>query len=88
MGPIETPRSTRSRRAPSRRSKRCSIDSSERFVSTVAFEVDGEGVAEAREWFSVPLAVIDEAIELISAESVSNYEYDLEQKQLRLRVSS
>ena len=31
---------------------------------------------EVREWLSVPLEVIDQAIELISSEVITQYEYD------------
>jgi hypothetical protein len=50
------------------------------------FERDGETVAEAHEWFSVPLAVIDEVIELMNAETIVNYEYDVGERKLRLRT--
>jgi hypothetical protein len=53
----------------------------------VAFERDGRTLKEAREWFSVPLEVIDQAIELISSESIKHYEYDPATQQLRLRTS-
>lgn len=52
-----------------------------------AFERDGRTLKEAREWFSVPLEVIDQAIELISSEAIKHYEYDPSSQQLRLRVS-
>lgn len=52
----------------------------------VAFELGGETVAEAHEWFSVPLAVIDEAVTLIEAGTITNFEYDPAQQRLRLRV--
>jgi hypothetical protein len=51
----------------------------------VTYEKDGAKTAEAREWFSVPLDVIDEAIQLIQSESIVNYEYDPETQRLRLR---
>ena len=54
----------------------------------VAFELGGETIAEAHEWFSVPLAVIDEAIDLIEAGSIINYEYDPMEEKLRLQVST
>ena len=50
----------------------------------VWFESHGTTVAEAKEWFDVPLAVIDEAIELISAESITNFRYDPESKSITL----
>jgi hypothetical protein len=49
------------------------------------FEHEGVSTAEAREWFSVPLNVIDEAIELLQAESIENYEYDPESRAIQLR---
>ena len=51
------------------------------------FERDGRATKEAREWFSVPLEVIDEAINLIDTDAVTNYEYDPDEQRLRLRVS-
>ncbi len=42
----------------------------------VAFEVRGVDVAECREWFSVPLAVIDEALHLIENDTISQFWYD------------
>jgi T5orf172 domain len=51
----------------------------------VWFERDGITTAEAREWFSVPLAVIVEAVGLIEAESIQNYEYDAEKRRIVLR---
>lgn len=53
----------------------------------VAFELGGETVAEAHEWFSVPLTVIDEAITLIEAGTITNFEYDPDEQELRLRVT-
>jgi len=52
----------------------------------VGFERDGQTTAEAREWFSVPLEVIDEAIQMIEAETITNYEYDSDEQLLRLRA--
>ena len=49
------------------------------------FERDGKTAAEAREWFDVPLPVIDEAITLLTNETIVNYEYDPETRSLRLR---
>lgn len=40
------------------------------------FEHDGVSTAEVREWFSVPLDMIDEAIDLLQAESIESYKYD------------
>ncbi len=42
----------------------------------VTYERDGEKVAVAREWFSVPIDAVDEAVALISAGTIVNYEYD------------
>lgn len=53
----------------------------------VWFERDGVTTAEVREWFSVPLAVIDEAVSLIEAETIQNYEYDPETRSIVLRSS-
>lgn len=53
----------------------------------VAFEQDGATTAEAHEWFSVPLKVIDEAIELIQSGAIINYEYDANEQRLRLRTT-
>jgi hypothetical protein len=53
----------------------------------VAFERQGQTLKEAKEWFSVPLEVIDQAIQLISSEAITHYEYDPEGRQLRLRVT-
>jgi hypothetical protein len=49
------------------------------------FEREGNVVAEANEWFDVPLEVIDEAIELINAETLGLYEYDREARATRLK---
>ena len=54
----------------------------------VAFERNDRKLKEAHEWFSVPLEVIDQAIELISSEAIKHYEYDPTEKKLRLQVSS
>lgn len=53
----------------------------------VSFELGGETMLEAHEWFSVPLAVIDEAVTLIEADTITNFEYDLEEQRLRLKAS-
>lgn len=42
-------------------------------------------VYEPTEWYSVPLAVIDHAVELISSGEIVHYEYDAKSRQLRLR---
>jgi hypothetical protein len=48
------------------------------------FDRDGATVAEANEWFDVPLPVIDEAITLIENDAITSYEYDRDQRTLRL----
>ena len=50
------------------------------------FEQDGHAVADANEWFSVPLETIKEAIELINAETIVNYEYDPGNQSFKLRA--
>lgn len=50
----------------------------------VWFESAGRNVAEANEWFDVPLALIDEAIELITAETITSFRYDAENKAIYL----
>jgi len=49
----------------------------------VWFESAGQNVAEANEWFDVPLSVIDEAIELIAAETITSFRYDAESKSIQ-----
>lgn len=49
------------------------------------FERDGVTAAEVREWFSVPLRVIEEAVDLIEAESIQSYQYDVEARRIVLR---
>ncbi len=49
------------------------------------FEQNGQAVAEANEWFDVPLSAIDEAIDLVSAETIGSYEYDNKERRVRLR---
>jgi hypothetical protein len=51
----------------------------------VTYERDGERVAVAREWFSIPLGVIDEAVDLLSAGTITNYVYDREAATVVLR---
>ena len=53
----------------------------------VTYERDGEKVAVAREWFSVPRAVIDEAVQLLSSGTITNYEFDPLLRTIRLRGS-
>ncbi len=50
----------------------------------VHYDHDGERVAVAREWFSVPLAFIDEAVELLNAETITHYLYDRDAGAIRL----
>ncbi|WP_460535992.1 type IIL restriction-modification enzyme MmeI [Humibacter ginsengiterrae] len=40
---------------------------------------------EPSEWYSVPLHVIDQAIELIASDDIVDFEYDAEARQLRMR---
>jgi hypothetical protein len=49
------------------------------------FERDGFPVADAREWFSVPLEAIENAVELIESEGIKSYEYDADQREIVLR---
>lgn len=51
----------------------------------VTYERDGESITSADEWFSVPLQVIDEAISLLEAETITNYEYDPLTETIRIR---
>ncbi len=53
----------------------------------VSYRHDGEVVSEATEWFSVPRAVIDEAVDLISVEAITDYQYDPEARMIRLKAS-
>jgi len=50
----------------------------------VWFENAGHNIAEADEWFDVPLAVIDEAINLIEADSITSFRYDRESSSIQL----
>jgi hypothetical protein len=50
------------------------------------FEQGGVTTAEMNEWFSVPLEEIDKAIELLQAETIGTYEYDVEAGEIRLRA--
>jgi len=52
----------------------------------VWFEQNGSTIAEAHEWFAVPLWAIDEAIGLVETEAIKNYEYDTESESLKLRT--
>ena len=49
------------------------------------FERDGLPVADAREWFSVPLKVIEETVGLIESEGIQSYEYDPDERRIVLR---
>jgi hypothetical protein len=49
------------------------------------FEREGKLVAEANEWFDVPRDVIDEAIDLINAETIGLYEYDRDARVISLK---
>ena len=49
------------------------------------FEREGLPVADAREWFSVPLEAIAEAMELIESEGIKSYEYDPDERRIKLR---
>lgn len=52
------------------------------------FEREGKVVSEANEWFDVPRDTIDEAIELINAETIGNYEYARDERAIRLKLRS
>jgi hypothetical protein len=49
------------------------------------FEQNHQNVAEANEWFDVPLSVIDQAIQFIESESIQSYEYDPDLGSVKLR---
>lgn len=49
------------------------------------FEQNHQIVAEANEWFDVPLPAIDEAIALIQSESIQSYKYDRDERRIKLR---
>ncbi len=49
------------------------------------FEQNGRTSAEVNEWFSVPLGAIEEAVHLISAESIESYQYDPVERRITLR---
>ena len=49
------------------------------------FELEGLPVADAREWFSVPLERIEEAMALIQSEGIQSYEYDPDERRIKLR---
>lgn len=50
------------------------------------FERQGKVVAAANEWFDVPRGVIDEAVELINAETIGSYEYDRDERAIKLKA--
>lgn len=52
------------------------------------FEREGLTVAEPREWFDVPLWVIDEAIDMIAAETITEFRYKHEDRRIVLRQAS
>jgi hypothetical protein len=52
------------------------------------FEREGKVVSEANEWFDVPRDMIDEAIDLINAETIGNYEYARDEHAIRLKLRS
>jgi hypothetical protein len=52
------------------------------------FERSGAHVADANEWFAVPLEAIEDAVSLIEAETIGEYEYDPESRRMRLRHGS
>lgn len=49
------------------------------------FEQNHQIVAEANEWFDVPLSAIDEAMELIQSEGIQSYAYDPDKRSIKLR---
>lgn len=49
------------------------------------FEQNHRIIAEANEWFDVPLSAIDEAIALIQSEGIESYEYDPDERRIKLR---
>jgi hypothetical protein len=49
------------------------------------FEREGLPVADAREWFSVPRGAIAQAMELIESEGIKSYEYDADERRIKLR---
>jgi len=49
------------------------------------FEREGLPVADVREWFSVPLEAIEEAMELIESEGIQSYEYAPDDRRIKLR---
>jgi hypothetical protein len=53
----------------------------------VTYEHGGVVLSEANEWFSVPLSAIDEAIDLINVEALSEHEYDPVSRTIRLKAT-
>ena len=49
------------------------------------FEQNHQPVADANEWFDVPLSAIDEAIALVNAEAINSYKYDRTERRIVLR---
>lgn len=49
------------------------------------FEREGLPVADVREWFSVPREAIANAMELIRSEGIKSYEYDPDERTIKLR---
>lgn len=50
----------------------------------VWFDHNGKTVAEANEWFDVPIEAIDEAITLIENDAITSYEYDADHRSIRV----
>jgi len=53
----------------------------------VTYEHKGDVVKTAKEWFSVPLGAIEEAIDLIEANTIASYEYDRATESIRLHAT-
>lgn len=51
----------------------------------VWFEQNHQIIAEANEWFAVPLSAINQAIQLVESESIQSYEYDPDLGSVKLR---
>lgn len=60
-----------------------------RFFAKVCLNIDLYDAQEQRvtprEWFVVPLEIIEEAVKLILKESIVNYEYDVENQQIKMK---
>jgi T5orf172 domain len=50
----------------------------------VWFDRDDRTIVEAKEWFDVPLAVIEEAVTLIENDTITSFEYDRDRRMIRL----